>query len=69
MTFRLEEWMRVVRRHRFPALTVWSGELRVGKARDWESAALAGTSETVRDRLACWLRDERAGRRREWPPF
>ncbi len=63
MAFRLEDWMRVVVGTRFPTLTLWSGQLRFGKARDWESAAIVGSEETIAARLTRYGRDAEAGRR------
>lgn len=48
---------------RLPAVAVWSGELRFGKARDWMAAPIDGSDETVADRLARFERDRDAGRR------
>lgn len=63
MAFRFEAWMKTVIGTRLPAVSVWCGELRLGKARDWMAAPIDGSDETVAHRLARFARDREAGRR------
>ncbi len=63
MAFHFETWLQTVMRRRFPTVSLWTGELRVEKARDWTEARLEGSDETVATRLARFDRDRAAGGR------